>query len=133
MSTGLPDLVDCALLAEQSAVFERVYPLRDLPRLQEMLAQQQGSLSVRFAFEKLGRGRLGATLAFEAVPEVVCQRCLQGFPMDLSGGSKVEFAGDDDASTESEREFFRMRNGLVSLARTGRGRIIVGLADRSRV
>jgi hypothetical protein len=38
MAPGLPDLVDCARLAEEAAVLERVYELAELSRLRDVLA-----------------------------------------------------------------------------------------------
>ena len=49
MAAGLPDLVDCARLAEEAAVLERTYELRELPRLKEFLAQPQGVVNASFA------------------------------------------------------------------------------------
>jgi uncharacterized metal-binding protein YceD (DUF177 family) len=61
-------------------------------------------------------GRPGARVAVSAEPQLVCQRCMQGFAFAVNGGSEVEFAGDDEASAaDSEREPFRADGGLVSL------------------
>ena len=78
MASGLPDRVDCAHLADKAEVLERVYPLGELPRLQDLLADARGSVRARFTFAKLGADRAGATVAVEAIPHLVCQRCLQG-------------------------------------------------------
>ncbi len=66
--------------------------LSELPRLQDLLADARGSVKARFAFSKLEAGRVGATVAVQATPRLVCQRCLQGFELPVSGDSEIEFA-----------------------------------------
>jgi uncharacterized protein len=128
MAAGLPDLVDCARLAEDLAVLERVYELDELPRLKDLLAEARGTLRASFAFEKLESGRCGARVTIEATPLLVCQRCMQGFGLALSGGSAVEFAAGDGApDADMEREFFSMRNGLVSLRELAEEELLLAL------
>ena len=116
MASGSTDRVDCARQAEDAAVLERVYPLSELPRLQDLLADARGSLRARFAFSKLAAGRTGATVAVEASPRLVCQRCLQAFELPLSSESDIEFVTSDaDAAVESPREIYQMDEGAVSL------------------
>ena len=116
MAAGLPDLVDSVRLADEAAVLERVYDLGELPRLRESLAEPRGIVRATFAFATLADGHAGAEVWVQASPVLVCQRCIQGFEVALTGSSQVEFAsGDAAGSAESEREFFRVENGLVSL------------------
>jgi uncharacterized protein len=116
MTPGLPDRVDCERLAEDAAVLERVYPIGEMPRLQDLLADARGSVRARFAFAKLASGRAGATVAVEAKPQLVCQRCMQGFGFEASSGSEIEFAGGGEPeSADSTRELFSVEKGLVSL------------------
>ena len=112
MAAGSPDLVDCARLAEEAVALRRDYELGELPRLKDVLAESRGILGATFAFAKSASGRPGAVVSIEASPQLVCQRCLQGFGLDVTGSSEVEFASED---ADSEREFFRMENGRVSL------------------
>jgi uncharacterized protein len=115
MPAGLPDLVDCTRLAEDGAEFERVYALRELPRVQDKLAAATGSVRARFAFAKIG-SEPGASVSVQAVPQLVCQRCMQGFAFPVEGSSEVEFAGDAQRPGEPEREVYQPLNGgLVSL------------------
>jgi uncharacterized protein len=126
MAAGLPDLVDCARLAEDAAVLERVYELGELPRLQDVLAEPQGVLNARFAFSKAPSGRAGASVAVRAAPKLVCQRCMQGFTFPVSGSSEVEFAGDE-AADASERDFFRAERGLVRLSELAEEELLLAL------
>jgi uncharacterized metal-binding protein YceD (DUF177 family) len=64
----------------------------------------------------LEAGRAGATVAVQAVPRLVCQRCLQDFELPVISDSDIEFATSDaDTSVESPREIYLMDEGLVSL------------------
>jgi uncharacterized protein len=128
MAAGLPDLVDCARLAEEAAVLERTYELRELPRLKDLLAQPQGVVNASFAFSKLASSRAGARVEVRAAPVLVCQRCMQGFAFAVEGGSNVEFADDGVAvATDSERELFGTRGGLVSLRELAEEELLLAL------
>ena len=116
MAPGLPDRVDCAHLADNAVVLERVYSLGDMPRLQDLLADARGSVRARFEFANVDPGRAGATVAVEAIPQLVCQRCLQGFAFALAGSSEIEFSsGATSRAADSQREVYAMSDGLVSL------------------
>src|SRR5579872_3230576 len=92
MASGLSDRVDCARLAQDATVVERVYPLSELSRLRDLLADTRGSVKARFAFSRLEPGRIGANVAVRANPRLVCQRCLQAFELPVDGDSEIEFA-----------------------------------------
>jgi uncharacterized protein len=128
MAPGLPDRVDCTHLADKAVVLERVYPLGELPRLQDLLADARGSVHVRFAFAKVGAGRAGATVKVEATPQLVCQRCLQGFAFAAAGSSEVEFSSALDGSVaDSQREVFAMDEGRVSLRELAEEELLLAL------
>jgi uncharacterized protein len=128
MASGSTDRVDCARLAEDAAVLERVYPLSELPRLQDLLADARGSLRARFAFSKLAADRSGATVAVQANPRLVCQRCLQGFEQPLSSESEIEFAASEaDAPAESPREIYLMDEGSISLRELAEEELLLAL------
>jgi uncharacterized protein len=128
MASGSTDRVDCARLAEDAAVLERVYPLSELPRLQDLLADAHGTVRVRFAFSKLAAGRAGVTVAVQAAPRLVCQRCLQGFELPLISDSDIEFAvSDADTPLESPREIYLMDEGSVSLRELAEEELLLAL------
>src|SRR5471030_2427005 len=102
MASGSTDRVDCARLAGDAAVLERVYALSELPLLQDLLADARGSVRARFAFSTLEARRAGATVAVQAAPWLVCQRCQQGFELPLISESEIEFAmSEADPPVES--------------------------------
>jgi uncharacterized protein len=116
MASGLSDRVDCARLADDGVVLERQYPLSELPRLQDLLADARGSVKARFAFAKVGDGRAGASVAVQADPQLICQRCLNGFAFKVAADSEIEFASSEaDAPANSPREIYLMDDGSVSL------------------
>jgi uncharacterized protein len=130
MAAGSSDLVDCARLAEEAAALRRVYEMGELPRLRDLLAEPRGTLSATFAFTKLASGRPGARVSIEASPQLVCQRCMQGFGLRATGASEIEFATSEDpaeSESESEREFFRMENGRVSLRELAEEELLLAL------
>jgi len=128
MAPGLPDRVDCAHLADSAAVLERHYPLGEMPRLQDLLADGRGSVAATFAFANVDSGRAGATVTVEAIAQLVCQRCLQGFAFTIAGRSEIEFAsGFERDATESQREVYAMEEGRVSLRELAEEELLLGL------
>jgi uncharacterized protein len=128
MATGLSDRVDCVRLAQDAAVLERRYPLDELPRLQDLLADTRGSVQARFAFAKLDADRAGATVAVEAALQLLCQRCLQGFAYAVTAESEIEFAaGESAAAADSQREIYVMDKGLVSLRELAEEELLLAL------
>jgi uncharacterized protein len=116
MAAGPPDRVDCALLAEEAAVIERVYELADLGRLADVLTDTRGVVHARFAFSRTLTGRPGARVDIRAEPRLRCQRCMRGFAFGVSGGSGIEFAEDETAvASDAECEVYRAEGGKVSL------------------
>ena len=109
-------------------MLERVYALEELPRLQDLLATPEGELQARFAFAKASSGRASATVSVRAVPQLLCQRCLQGFAFPVSGGSEVEFTDEDlAAASDGKRELFRAEAGRVSLRELAEEELLLAL------
>ena len=132
MAAGPPDLVDYEQLAGDAAVLERVYELADLDRLRDVLTDTRGLVHARFAFSSVGKGRPGASVEVRAEPQVRCQRCMQGFALQLNGRSHVEFAEDETAdASDAQREVYRADRWQGLVAGPGRRRVVVGVADRS--
>lgn len=128
MAASLPDLVDCARQATDAAVIERVYALKELPRLRDLLARPDGELKVRFEFARASSGRPAATVTVHAVPQLVCQRCLKGFEYPVGGGSEVEFTDDEFVGEPGEgRELYRAEAGRVSLRELAEEELLLSL------
>jgi len=128
MASGLSDRVDCSRLADDAVVLERHYPLSELPRLQDSLADARGSVRARFAFARIGDGRAGASIDVQAAPLLVCQRCLQGFEFTVAADSEVEFANSAaETPADSPREIYLMENGSVSLRELAEEELLLAL------
>jgi len=128
MASGLSDDVDCARLAKDAVELEREYPLKDLPRLQDMLAESNGSMRARFAFSRLASGRPGALVAVAATPRLICQRCLQGFDFPVAADSAIEFANSEaDAPADSPHEIYVMRGGSVNLREVAEEELLLAI------
>jgi uncharacterized protein len=128
MPAGLPDRVDCVRLGKEGATLERHYALAELDRLQDRLADPQGSIHATFAFVMLADGHAGATVTVSAAPSLVCQRCLQGVALPLTGSSEIEFAGSEDVEpTDPQREIYVMQDGWVSLRELAEEELLLAL------
>jgi uncharacterized protein len=128
MASGLSDRVDCARLAEDAASLERVYPLRELPRVQDLLSDTRGSMQARFNFTKFDAGRARAVVAVHAVVQLICQRCLQGFAFPIDAESEIEFVSSEtDATSDSQREMYVMDEGSVSLRELAEEELLLAL------
>ena len=128
MAPGLPDRVDCAQLAENAVVLERVYALQSMPRLQDLLADSQGTVRARFAFARVDLEHAGVTVTVEATPRLVCQRCLRGFEFAAVGSSEIEFSSDAGLNAaDSQREVYAMQDGSISLCELAEEELLLTL------
>lgn len=127
MAAGLPDLVDCRRLADDASVLHRDYPLSELPRVKDLLAEPQGTLRASFSFMTLASGRPGVEVRVVASPRLVCQRCMEGFALSLSGGSEIEFSLSEEPDTDSDREIFSVPTGWVSLSELAEEELLLAL------
>jgi uncharacterized protein len=128
MAGGPPDLVDCERLAAERETLERVYVLGQLPRVRDLLSDQQGRLKAIFRFGRAPSGRSAALVRIEATPRLVCQRCLEGFEFAVASGSEVEFSADPQADgAVAQHELFRSEQGLVSLRELAEEELLLAL------
>jgi uncharacterized protein len=128
MAGGSADLVDCLRLAEDAATLRCVYELGELPRLKDTLADAHGAAQANFAFARASSGRAAVTVAVDAVPRLVCQRCLEGFAFPVQAQSAIEFAAAAEAAgPAAEREFYIAENGLVSLRELAEEELLLAL------
>ncbi|HEY2683665.1 MAG TPA: YceD family protein [Steroidobacteraceae bacterium] len=115
-------------MADEGAALTRVYPLRELPRLKDVLADSDGALKASFTFAKLANGDAGARVSIEAAPHLVCQRCMQPFAVPISTMSAVEFAQSQDAEpVDPEREIYLTEGGIVSLRELAEEELLLAL------
>jgi uncharacterized protein len=128
MAPGLPDRIDCARLADEAAVLERTFALEEMPRLHDLLAARTGSVTARYAFERVDGSRSGATVSVEGAPQLLCQRCLKGFAFPVAVSSEIEFASSESAApADSPREIYVVTDGLVSLRELAEEELLLAL------
>lgn len=83
MSTRLPRWIEPLALAERGVRLSGDLPLADFARLGETLAGRDGQVSIDLQFDRdaVGRPVVSGTLAAEV--RLVCQRCMDSFPLSL--------------------------------------------------
>ena len=68
------------------------------------------------------------TVAIEATPQLVCQRCLQGFAFAAAGSSEIEFSsGLGWGAANSQREVYETDEGWVSLRELAEEELLLAL------
>ncbi len=73
-------------------------------------------------------GAPGASVAVQADPQLICQRCLKGFVFKVAADSEIEFASSEaDAPADSPREIYLMDNGSVSLRELAEEELLLAL------
>lgn len=109
-------------------MLERVYPIGEMPRLRNLLADARGAVLARFAFARLDSGHAGASVVVEATPRLVCQRCLQGVAFAAAGSSEIEFSnGSGEGAPDSQRELYATDEGWVSLRELAEEELLLAL------
>ena len=128
MSGGPADLVDCVRLGKEGATLERVFALRDLPRLADSLSDSSGEVSASYEFGLTENAKAGVRIAVRAEPIVQCQRCMLPFGLRVATQSDIEFAsGESQAGGCVAREPVVMRGGMVSLRDLAEEELILAL------
>jgi uncharacterized protein len=128
MSGGPADLVDCVRLGKDRATLARVFALRDLPRLADVLTDSEGEVSVSYEFGVTENAKAGVRIEVRAVPMLQCQRCMLPFGLRVATQSDIEFAADESqAGGCSTREPVMMSGGMVSLRDLAEEELILAL------
>jgi len=128
MSGGPADLVDCVRLGKEGATLGRVFALRDLPRLADVLTEPRGEVRVSYEFGLTETAKAGVRIAVVAEPMLQCQRCMQPFGLTVATHSEIEFAAEELAvAADSPREPYLMHGGLVSLRDLAEEELILAL------
>jgi uncharacterized protein len=92
---SLPDL---DRLADRGIGLKGEFELTALPRLNEILHADRGSVSADLRFRKRG-GWLTVELEYAGTVELICQRCLEGFAYPV--GARVELALVENGAQEA--------------------------------
>jgi uncharacterized protein len=103
MPTAREPLLDAVVQAAQGAVVEREFPLADLVRLRDRLADTGGVAHVRLDLRTVDAVPTGA-LNVRAGITLVCQRCLQPMPYELRADSRLAFVMEESDRVPSGHE-----------------------------
>ena len=96
LTEPLPTLLDMRKLAARGTVLDGVVTLATLPRLQGLLAAQDGQLEAHCHFSKDEEGRFVLALNFEAKVSVVCQRCMEPVFIDVDANTTLCILWSED-------------------------------------
>ncbi len=115
-------------MAAEAVSTTREYALVDLPRLRDVLADGGGVLIANFSFGRLVGTSIGVEVSIATIARLPCQRCLQAFDFAVEETTHIEFAASEAAiPVDSEREFFVMVDGTVSLRDVAEEELILAL------
>jgi uncharacterized protein len=93
-----------AVLADQGRSVQLAVPLARLPRLEGMLADQQGAVTGQVGLSRRA-GRILADVRFAATVTLQCQRCLGPMRLDLQGDSQVALVETEEDAAGVPQEF----------------------------
>ena len=128
MAGGPQDLVDSERLAAERSTLHRVYELGQLPRLKDLLADPAGSLTARFDFGRAQTGRCAVSVAIEACPRLVCQRCMEAYEFPVVAQTEVEIASEPTlVGADPLEEVLTSAEGLISLRELAEEELLLAL------
>lgn len=96
-------VMDPVRFAREAASLVGEYPLAELERLQDALADDRGVVSYRLLGVMVG-GRPALRLEVDANPRLICQRCLNPYDHALHSEGVIFLARDDAELDRWERE-----------------------------
>jgi len=86
-------VIDGFEFASAGASLRGALPIRDFPRLNDMLARHEGEVACEIEGLRDERGRPGLRLKVRARLELRCQRCLEGLPFEVQADEVLVLAG----------------------------------------
>ncbi len=101
MLDKLPLTVDAERLSQNGADFKGQYALAAMPRLRELVENDQGCCDVDLQLAAAGRARLMLTGTVSAQLNLVCERCLEPFVLPVAAEVAVELVREE---SEQHRE-----------------------------
>jgi uncharacterized protein len=86
-------VIDGFEFASAGANLQGVWPIRDFPRLRDMLAAHEGEVAYELDGVRDERGRLGLRVRVRGTLGLRCQRCLEALPFELRSDETLVLAG----------------------------------------
>lgn len=90
---------DLGMLGEREALLTGEIELHRLTRLRELLHADLGNVKASLAFSQGGADCVKVELRYDAVLELVCQRCLEPVAIDLSESVSMALLEDPSQSS----------------------------------
>ena len=128
-------VIDGFEFASAGATQRGTWPLRELPRLRDMLAQDAGEVAYEIAGVRDARGRPGLRLKVSGTLVLRCQRCLEPMEFEVDTDETLVLAAtlaEIHAEPADAHAPDRVVAGKeMALARADRGRADPGAAVRA--
>lgn len=94
-------LIDGFEFATAGARQQGRWPVRELPRLRDMLASDAGEIAYELEGTRDERGRPGLRLSLQGMLQLRCQRCLEPMPFEV-GADEVLVLAASQAEIDAE-------------------------------
>jgi uncharacterized protein len=86
-------VIDGFELARAGANLRGTWPIRDFPRIRDMLAAHEGEVAYELDGVSDGRGRPALRLRVNGKLDLRCQRCLEALPCEVRADELLVLAG----------------------------------------
>lgn len=97
-------LYDLDALADREAVLSGEIELRQLTRLREILHSDRGNIQASLKFHRQTNRSVTVDLRFEAVLELICQRCLEPVMRNVSERSSLTLLAPESMNSREAEE-----------------------------
>lgn len=127
MQSKLKQLYQVHKEVSRRGYFEGRIDVRNLSRLCELIASQQGEMLVRFEFQNSDYAVPMVCGQLQVSLQVECQRCLQPMPNELDLSFELLIDADDDIVRESGRDTLYSEDGNIDIFEVVEDEIILAL------
>ncbi len=103
LTEPLPSTLDVRKAAARGVSVSGALKPADIPRFQALLASEEGEITADLAFSRDEEKQAVVALNYRAKVSVICQRCLQPMPLELSGESSLGIVWTDEQARHLPR------------------------------
>ncbi len=122
-------LYDLEVLADREGVLSGKINLRQLTRLRNILHSDRGSIQASLKFHRYTHSSITVDLTFATVLELICQRCLEPMPRNVSTQVSLSLLepGSMDGANAKENEAVVLMDGKLNPAALLEDELILSL------
>jgi uncharacterized protein len=122
-------LYDLEVLADREGVLSGKINLRQLTRLRDILHSDRGSIQASLKFHRHTYSSITVDLTFATVLELICQRCLEPMPRNVSTQVSLSLleTGSMDGENAKENEAVVLMDGKLNPAALLEDELILSL------